>query len=255
VSDEKPKNQDSKQDLNPALETEEDKAALEDAEDLLAQEDPDFLNRLNKIKIDGNEVGSAALDPSLELEKTTNTVLLTLLRKPFEFKSNTKVVVIFWCLFILAAVAIKLAWGYKNNFLHQNLFMNSFADLGGEVKEYNPNTETEAFYDNPQFSKNLITISSMNVNVKPSENSGNNPMLALEITAEGLSSDAIVEIKDREAEFKDMLLRHTEDKTYDELTESEGKQILCEQFRDLLNANLTRGQVRRVLIKSFIIKP
>ncbi len=255
MSDEKPKNQDSEQDLNPALETEEDKAALQDAEDILAQEDPDFLNRLNKIKIDGNEVGLAALDPALELEKNPKSALLSLLRKPFEFKSNTKVVVIFWCLFILAAVAIKLAWGYKNNFLHQNLFMNSFADLGGEVKEYNPNTETEAFYDNPQFSKNLVTISSMNVNVKPSENSGNNPMLALEITAEGLSSDAIVEIKDREAEFKDMLLRHTEDKTYDELSEAEGKQILCEQFRDLLNANLTRGQVRRVLLKSFIIKP
>ncbi|MEQ1724280.1 MAG: flagellar basal body-associated FliL family protein [Pseudobdellovibrio sp.] len=95
----------------------------------------------------------------------------------------------------------------------------------------------------------------MHVNVKPSENSGNNPMLALEVTAEGLSTDAIVEIKDREAEFKDMLLRLTEDKTYDELSEAEGKQNLCEQFRDLLNANLTRGQVRRVLLKSFIIKP
>ena len=91
--------------------------------------------------------------------------------------------------------------------------------------------------------------------MKPSENSGPNPMLAIEVTAEGLAADAIIEVKDREAEFKDFLLRLTEDKTYDELTEAEGKQLLCEQYRDLLNSHLTRGQVRRGLLKSFIIKP
>ena len=80
-------------------------------------------------------------------------------------------------------------------------------------------------------------------------------MLAIEITAEGLSADAIIEIKDREAEFKDMLLRLTEEKNYDELVEAQGKLALCEQYRDLLNAYLTRGQVRKILLKSFVIKP
>ena len=88
-----------------------------------------------------------------------------------------------------------------------------------------------------------------------SENSGDNPMLAIEVTVEGLSTDAIIEIKDREAEFKDMLSRLTEEKTYDDLVAAEGKRVLTEQYRDLMNANLTRGQVRRVLLKTFIIKP
>jgi flagellar basal body-associated protein FliL len=255
VSDEKSKNHDSIQDLSPALETEADEAALLHVEAVLAEEDPDFLNQVNKIKIDGSEVDLAAIEPSVEIEKKPYSTFLVFLSKPFEFKTNTKKVVFFWFLFISSAVAIKLAWSYKNYFLHQNLFLNSFAELGSDLKEYNPNTEIEAFYDNPQFPKNLVTISSMHVNVKPSENSGNNPMLAFEVMVEGLSTDAIVEIKDREAEFKDMLLRLTEEKTYDELSEAEGKKSLCEQFRDLLNSSLTRGQVRRVHLKSFIIKP
>lgn len=255
MSDETPKNQDLEQDQNPAEAIEADEAVLFDVDSLLNEEDPDFLNQLNKIKIDTTALDLTIMDQALSLDKNSHLALLSLLRRPFEFKNNTKSVLIFWFMVVLSVASIKIAWSYKNSLFSENLFLNSFAELGKEVRDYNPNTEIEAFYDNPRFSKNLITISSMHVNVKPSENSGNNPMLALEITAEGLSTDAIVEIKDREAEFKDMLLRLTEDKTYDELSEAEGKQILCEQYRDLLNANLTRGQVRRVLLKSFIMKP
>jgi flagellar basal body-associated protein FliL len=135
------------------------------------------------------------------------------------------------------------------------LFITSFDKIGTVSADYNPNTDTESFYDNQRFAKNLITMSRLFVNIKASENSGNNPMLIIEVTVEGLSTDAIVEIKDRQAEFKDLLARHSEEKNYDELVEAVGKRALTDQFRDLLNANLTRGQVRRVLIKSFIIKP
>lgn len=255
MSDETPKNQDLEQDQNPVPAEEPDEAALLDVDSLLNEEDPDFLNQLNKIKIDSTALDLTIMDQALGLDKKSHWAVLSVLRRPFEFKNNTKSVLFFWFMVVVAVASIKLAWSYKNALFDQNLFLNSFAELGTEVKDYNPNTETEPFYDNPRFSKNLITISSMHVNVKPSENSGNNPMLALEVTAEGLSTDAIVEIKDREAEFKDMLLRLTEDKTYDELSETEGKQLLCEQYRDVLNANLTKGQVRRVLLKSFIIKP
>lgn len=255
MSDETPKNQDLEQDQNPAPVEEPDEAALLDVDSLLNEEDPDFLNQLNKIKIDSTALDLTIMDQALGLDQKSHWAILSVLRRPFEFKNNTKSVLLFWFMVVVAVASIKLAWSYKNGVFDQNLFLNSFAEIGTEVKDYNPNTETEAFYDNPRFSKNLITISSMHVNVKPSENSGNNPMLALEVTAEGLSTDAIVEIKDREAEFKDMLLRLTEDKTYDELSETEGKQLLCEQYRDVLNANLTKGQVRRVLLKSFIIKP
>gem|GEM_PF-4194018 len=249
VNDNNTKNPDSKLDEDP------DEKLLQEVESILNTEDPDFLNQLSKINIDAETVNLSIMDNSLELDQKLNSNILATLKRPFEFSLNTKSVFTFWLVLIFAVAASVMAWNLKRNQLDQNLFLNSFAELGADLKEFNPNTDVEPFYDNIRFEKNLITISAMNVNIKNSENSGSNPMLSIQITAEGLSIDAIIEVKDREAEFKDLLLRLTEEKTYDELTETEGKQLLCEQYRDLLNTYLTRGQVRRVLLKSFIIKP
>lgn len=271
MSDENTKNQDSKPDQNPEKDAESgveqeaedsvegepatEEELLLDVDSILSEEDPDFLNQLNKIEIDTGPVDMSIMDQILGSHGKSHSNLLNSLKRPFEFKSNTKQVFTFWTIFIFAIAAGKIAWNYKDSILHQNLFLNSFAEIGSDLKDFNPNNEVESFYDNLRFAKNLVSISPMHVNLKPSENSGSNPMLAIEVTAEGLSADAIIEIKDREAEFKDMLLRLTEEKTYDELVESEGKQTLCGQYRDLLNSYLTRGQVRRVLLKSFVIKP
>jgi flagellar basal body-associated protein FliL len=252
VSDENNKNQDSELDQNRA--SEED--LLSDIDAILAEEDPDFLNQINKIKIESAGLDLSIMDQALGLtDIKSESTLLSHLTRPFEFRTNTKAVVIFWVGLLLATAAVSLVWNFKGHFLNQKLFITSLAELGSEIKDYNPNNEVEPFYDNPRFAKNLVSVSTMHVNLKPSESSGPNPMLAIEVTVEGLSVDAIVEIKDREAEFKDMLARATEEQTYDDLVLSEGKQALCEQYRDLLNGNLTRGQVRRVLLKSFIIKP
>lgn len=263
MSDENPNNQDSDPDQNPAGEISDDQAAtaaeeealLSEVDSILSQEDPEFLNQLAEIKIDSGLVDLSIMDQILGHNKTAHSNLLLFLKRPFEFTTNPKPVITFWLLVLISLAAAKLAWDNKIGLLSENLFLNSFAEIGSDLSEFNPNDEVESFYDNLRFAKNLVSISPMHVNLKASENSGHNPMLAIEITAEGLSADAIIEIKDREAEFKDMLLRLTEEKTYDELVESQGKLVLCEQYRDLLNAYLTRGQVRKILLKSFVIKP
>lgn len=251
MSDKTDKNQDSKPDLDPV----DEDSILSDVDSLLAEEDPEFLQRMNDINIEPDSVGFAGLDDVLGIRGSQQTRLLGYLKKPFEFTSNPKVVIPFWLVVLLAGSLVVFTWKNKSNLLHEDLFIHSLAALAPSVNEYNPIDGTEAFYDNPRFTKNLISISPMHLNIKPSENSGDNPMLAIEVTVEGLSSDAIVEVKDREAEFKDMLSRLTEEKTYDDLVAAEGKRSLTEQYRELLNANLTRGQVRRVLLKTFIIKP
>lgn len=264
MSDENTKNQDSDPDQNPvppeagiseAESAAEEAALLSEVDSILSQEDPDFLNQLTKIKIDSGLVDLSIMDEILGYDKKSGSNLMTYLKRPFEFTTNTKPVVTFWLIFFVSIVVIKLAWENKGATFNESLFLNSYSELGTELTDFNPNSEVESFYDNLRFAKNLVSISPMHVNLRPSENSGSNPMLAIEITAEGLSADAIIEIKDREAEFKDMLLRLTEEKNYDELVEASGKLVLCEQYRDLLNAYLTRGQVRKILLKSFVIKP
>ncbi len=264
MSDENTKNQDSDPDENPVLpeagisEAEraaEDEALLSEVDAILSHEDPDFLNQLTLIKIDSSLVDLSIMDDILGYDKKSRSNLIFYIKRPFEFTTNPKPVIIFWLVFLVSIVVTTLAWQNKDSIFNESLFLNSYAELGTELTNFNPNSEVESFYDNLRFAKNLVSISPMHVNLRPSENSGSNPMLAIEITAEGLSADAIIEIKDREAEFKDMLLRLTEEKNYDELVEAQGKLILCEQYRDLLNAYLTRGQVRKILLKSFVIKP
>lgn len=252
MSEKNGEDQGEKLDQNP----ESDESILLDVDALLAEEDPEFLKSVANIKIDASKVLSEdAVDASADIQRTINESATVYLKRPFEFKSNPKVVAGFWVIVFLAVGTLIFVWKNKDVLFSQQLFIPSLEAMGTKANVYNPNTETEDFYDNTRFAKNLISMSPLHVNIKQSENSTDNPMLAFEVTVEGLSSDAIVEIKDRQAEFKDMLARLTESKTYDELVVADGKRQLCDQFRELLNANLTRGQVRRVLLKTFIIKP
>jgi flagellar basal body-associated protein FliL len=250
VSD-KPK---ADQDQNPEVKDAETEEVLANVDSLLAEADPEFLKALDSIsEIDPNAVnieGGAVL-----VDQIQENILLTALKSTVDYQSNLKTVVIFWTLLVFAMMSVYLVWINKKSLLHQDLFIRSLEKIGTPVSEYNPNNEVEPFYDNPRFVKNLVTIDRLIVNLKPSENSSENPMLVVEVTIEGLSTDAIIEIKDRQAEYKDLMARHTEEKKYDELVSAEGKRALTEQYRDLLNANLTQGQVRRVMLKSFILKP
>lgn len=247
---------DSISDLEPEALTEKDEESLlADIDNILAEEDPDFINQLSNIQIESHGIDLSIMDHALGLDTPEKPTILSVLQKPFEFKTNTKAVLIFWSVIVVSAVALVLVWKGQFGLMNQELFMTSFREIGDNVQEYNPITESENFYDNSRFSKNLLTLSPLHVNLKSSENSGPNPMLAIEFTVEGMSADSIIEIKDREAEFKDMMARLTEAKTYDDLVVPEGKIALCEQYRDAFNAHLTRGQVRRVLLKTFVIKP
>jgi flagellar basal body-associated protein FliL len=221
----------------------------------IAAEDPQFLKQVSEIKINSSGVDLSAMEQTLQVKQAQKISFKDQIKAIFNYSKNPKNFFVFWLTTIGVIALLVFTWGIQKNFLHQKLFLNSFAELGPTVRDYNPLTETVAFYDNPKFSKNIVTLSKMFINLKSSENSGPRPMLALEINVEGISADAIIEIKDREAEFKDLLLRYTEEKTYDELLNTNGKKNLCELFRQIINSHLTRGQVRKVLLNSFIIKP
>ena len=251
MSEKSDQDQDQKLDQNP---DEMSSDVLADVDALLAAEDPEFLEQLKKINIDPTSE-SAALDGSLSIDSRASHGFFHFFKQTLDFQTNLRAVAIFWGTFLSAVAVIVFVWLNHIGFLHQNLFVNSFEKMGGPVTDFNPNNETEAFYDNSRFARNLVTLPSIFVNIKASENSGENPMMVFEVTIEGLSSDAIIEIKDRQVEFKDLISRLSEDKTYDNMISAPGKRQLAEQIQDLLNANLTRGQVRRVMFKNFITNP
>nr|BFD58570.1 hypothetical protein CKG001_06770 [Bdellovibrio sp. CKG001] len=137
----------------------------------------------------------------------------------------------------------------------EDLFVRSLADWSSQRYQYDPKTETEPFYDSTRAAQNIFLMKRMVVNLRRSGEAGSNPMGAFEFYVEGAASDVVVEIKDREAEVEDLFLRTIEEMTFDQVSSAEGKQALCDRLRKDVNKILTKGYVRRIFIKTAIVKP
>jgi flagellar basal body-associated protein FliL len=135
------------------------------------------------------------------------------------------------------------------------LFLNSIESVAGEKSEYDAAEGMEGFYDNLRASQNMILIQKMVLNIKTSKSSGPNPMVAMEFFVEGVNSDVVVEIKDREVMMRDLMMRTIEDFDFDTLESGDGKKELVARLQKELNAVLTTGRIKNIRIKTFIVKP
>lgn len=236
----------------------DDATALTDIDRMLAEEDPEFLNQIAEIRVEASSVSLSIMDDVITNLNRTKRIPIQWrfhFQNLLSIKDEPKKFILFWGLVGIAIIAVFFSSKIADLYFTKGLFLRSYAEWNSDVHSFNPLTETEAFYDNPRFARNLITLTKMYTNIKSSEGSSENPMLALELSVEGMSAEAIIEIKDREAEFKDFLLRQAEEFSYDELTTGEGKKALMQKFTNAINANLTQGQVRRSMLRSFILKP
>lgn len=135
------------------------------------------------------------------------------------------------------------------------LFMSSLEDWAQAKYQIEPEEQMESFYDSTRTAQNIMELKKMVVNIRRSSSSGSNPMAAFEFYVEGTVSEAVVEIKDREPEVRDLFQRTIEETTYDQIVTGEGKRLLCDRLRKDVNKLLTKGKIRRVFIKTAIIKP
>lgn len=136
----------------------------------------------------------------------------------------------------------------------QDLFLRSFEKVASKIEEYE-SEETEPFFENLRTSNNMLLIPKMVVNIKPSAKSGRNPMAAFEFYIEGMIPEVVVEVKDREIEIRDLMQRVVEGFTFDQLDTPEGKQGMCERLQKEINPLLTTGKIKKIWIKTIILKP
>ncbi|MES2854716.1 MAG: hypothetical protein V4692_02580, partial [Bdellovibrionota bacterium] len=172
------------------------------------------LQQISDISIDASEVNLSIMNDSMgsiDPAKLRRRSWKFHLQNLFTYGDEPNKFLLFWGLVSLSVVVVFYGFKFSENLMSGKLFLTSYSEWGAAVNTFDPLTEVEPFFDNPRFAKNLMTMTKMVTNIKPSENSGNNPMLAIEINIEGMSSEAIIEIKDREAEFKDILLRIAEE--------------------------------------------
>lgn len=137
----------------------------------------------------------------------------------------------------------------------KDLFISSMQDWSQHGYFFDRAGQRESFYESTRTAQNILLMNKMTVNLRPSAESGPNPMGAFEFFVEGAASEVVVEIKDREPEVEDLFLRTIEEMTFDQVASGEGKQLLCDRLRKEVNKILTKGYVRRIFIKNAIVKP
>lgn len=137
----------------------------------------------------------------------------------------------------------------------ENLFIGSMTEWAQGKYLHEPSAQQESFYESTRTSQNILLLKKLVANLKRSANSGENPMGAFEFYVEGTVSEVVIEIKDREPEIEDLFLRTIEETTFDQVSSGEGKRALCDRLRKEVNKILTTGFVRRIFIKTAIVKP
>jgi flagellar basal body-associated protein FliL len=165
---------------------------------------------------------------------------------------------LFWGLFALSGcliLFIYFSFIKKSLFKEQELFLGSLLTIADKTWELDPNEMNDFFYNTVRIPKNIFNLRRMVVNVRPSENSSDNPMVALELSLEATSREVLVEIKDREGEILDTVQRGLEELSYDEISASGGRDLVAEKVRNRVNAILTLGKIRYVYIVGSIFKP
>lgn len=138
---------------------------------------------------------------------------------------------------------------------HQELFIKSLEEIADSKNYYERNKELESFYDSPRVMQNMMIMNPMVVNLRRTAKSGDTPMAAFEFFVEGLSSEVLVEMKDREGEMRDLFQRQIEEFSFEQLDTTEGKKLLLERLKKAVNNSLSQGRIRRIFIKNVVLKP
>lgn len=157
---------------------------------------------------------------------------------------------------IAAIVFAYFAFVKGTLFYKQELFISSLEFMAEEKWDIPVDAEArESFYNSSRIPKNIFNLKKIVVNIQPSESSGPNPMVAFEFSLEGNSTEALLEIKDREGEILDQVQRTVESYSFDELNDMEGKKIVTDKVKTVINRVLTLGKIRQVYIQGIILKP
>ena len=133
-------------------------------------------------------------------------------------------------------------------------FIRSMEEIADAKFTYGEDEKMEEFTDPLHHPEHVVTLEKLVVNLRPGAD-GTNPMGVFEFFVEMSTHEGAVELKDREVEIRDTVSRTIEQMRYEELTTPDGKNKLKIVLRKNLNDFLSKGRVRRVFLKTIILKP
>ncbi len=197
--------------------------------------------------------------------KTGMTQFLALVKTSLQTfkKMSLKARLVFFASLLLMVTAVVVGiLGLSGKLLplifpQQELFIASMADHATKAYDYNPanKNEQEAYLKNARAALNLLLTKRIFVNLKVSPEAPGNPMGAFEFYIEGMSSDVVIEIKDKESLILDLMRQVISEMTYEQLETDHGKANMTDRLQKEISRALTKGTVKAVHISTIILKP
>jgi flagellar basal body-associated protein FliL len=133
-------------------------------------------------------------------------------------------------------------------------FVYSFANGADHAYTFAADEKWQDLNDPLLHPEHIVLLERLVVNLR-APGDGSNPMALLDLYVEVGTQEGAVEIKNRDAEVRDMVLRTMEQISYDEIVTETGKNKLKVFLRKNLNDMLSSGRVRRLYFKSIVLKP
>lgn len=133
--------------------------------------------------------------------------------------------------------------------------LNSFEEVASGSFAVRKEDGFEGFDSSLRHPEYVVLLKRVVVNLRRAFKSRKNPMALFEFYLEASTQEAAVELREREVEFLDRLQRTIETMTYRELNTEIGKQRMKVAIRRDLNQVITKGRIKRVLIKTMTLKP
>lgn len=147
---------------------------------------------------------------------------------------------------VFSQIVIKLPMG--------DPYLESFAEHV-QSEKFDVEKKFVPLSEEGQYPEYVVLLDKVVVNIKPSQSSSSNPMVAMRLYFEVTSREAAVEMKDREKEMRDLAQRVLEGFTYDQIISAYGKKAFKEDLRKEMSSILNNGLVKNVFIDDILLKP
>ncbi len=134
-------------------------------------------------------------------------------------------------------------------------YLTTFAKVADHAYEIEEGEAFEEFNSPLRHPEYMVLLDKFIVNVRHSPGASDNPMVMVELFLEAGSQEAAIEINDRKIEIRDLILSNLQSQSYRDFSSGGGKFRIKISLRKDLNTLLSKGQVRRVLFRSIILKP
>ena len=137
----------------------------------------------------------------------------------------------------------------------ETLYIFDFNQVADSVVKLEGQERWERFRNPLRYPEYVVRFDRVIVMLKASRFSSKSSMGVFSLFYETSSQEAATELKDREAEVRDITARTLEEIEYDEIRQPEGKTKAKKLLVQALNKILNQGTVTRIYFKDLIVSP